>query len=145
MIDTYRTFIKHEVEEQIKRVSHAIEPEYKKLGTLSIEAYPIDYADCLTVRLSIIKRQASPIHHHAARKSTNIMLHVVICTLRDDGMMYSPVLRCGRLAPPSIGDRVSPGLSEQDISLALIHSAWYSAWFPETEYQPAQCCPRAVG
>lgn len=40
MIDTYLTFIRQEIQQQIKKVHNAIELEYKKLGTLSIEVYP---------------------------------------------------------------------------------------------------------
>lgn len=40
MIETYQAFIKHAIEEQIKRVYQAIEPEYSKLGTLSIVVHP---------------------------------------------------------------------------------------------------------
>ena len=36
MIETYQAFLKDEIDKQIERIYNAIEPEYSKLGTLSI-------------------------------------------------------------------------------------------------------------
>ena len=75
------------------------------------------------MRLPMFTRQAPPIRHHVVDTLATRICHVAVCALGDDVVVSSLVLRCGRSAPPSADDRGSPGLSEQDVSPVLIHSA----------------------